>query len=145
MDLSSVRQFGRGESGRGLFRAAWHEGRPRWRGFDDQVGVRIQDYEQHEGIAMKKTVTFNKEGIGKLPEAKPVMYRIETNNGRDNYVGVAKRGRVQERIGEHLAGAKDPIPGAKVQIEQLPTIHRAEQKEKAVIARSQPKYNKTHK
>jgi len=113
---------------------------------------------------MKKTVPFNKDaihlpfmifesdaparsrsGIGKLPENRPVMYRIETSSGKDNYIGVAKRGRVQERIGEHLVGAKDPIPGAKVQIEQQPTIQRAEQKEKTVIARSQPKYNKTHK
>jgi hypothetical protein len=73
------------------------------------------------------------------------MYRIETSGGKDNYIGVAKRGRVQERIGEHLAGAKDAIPGSKVQIEQMPTIQRAEQKEKGAIARSQQKYNNMHK
>lgn len=94
---------------------------------------------------MKKTVPFNQSGIAKLPDDKPVVYRIETPSGKDNYVGVAKRGRVQERIAEHLPGSKDPIPGAKVQIEQMPTIQRAEAKEKGVIARSQPKYNKNHK
>ena len=71
---------------------------------------------------MKKTVPFNKTSIEKLPDNKPVIYRIQTNAGGDNYMGVAKRGRVQERIGEHLPGAKDPIPGAKVQIEQVGSI-----------------------
>jgi hypothetical protein len=94
---------------------------------------------------MKKTVPFNQSGVGRLPNDKPVLYRIETPGGKNNYVGVAKRGRVQERIAEHLPGSDDPIPGAKVQIEQMPTIQRAEQKEKGVIARAQPKYNKTHK
>lgn len=94
---------------------------------------------------MKKTVPFNRSGIAKLPNDRPVLYRIETPGGKDNYVGVAKRGRVQDRIAEHLPGSKDPIPGAKVQVEQMPTIRSAEVKEKGVIARSQPKYNKTHK
>lgn len=94
---------------------------------------------------MKKTVKFNQSGIAKLPDDKPVLYRIETSSGKGNYVGVAKRRRVQNRIQEHLPGNQDPIPGAKVQIEQMPTIQRAEQKEKAVIARTQPKYNKKHK
>lgn len=50
----------------------------------------------------KKTVNFNKTGISKLPNDKPVLYRIETGGGKPNYVGVAKRGRVQERLEEHL-------------------------------------------
>jgi hypothetical protein len=93
---------------------------------------------------MKKTVKFNQSGVAKLPNDKPVLYRIETSGGKENYIGVAKRGRVQERIAEHLPGSIDPVPGTKVQIEQMPTIERAEKKEKAVIARTQPKYNKTH-
>lgn len=92
-----------------------------------------------------KTVKFNKEGISKLPNDKPVNYTIETSGGKPNYVGIAKRGRVQERIAEHLSGAKDPIPGTKVRIEQAPTIRQAETKEQRIISRSQPKYNKTHK
>jgi hypothetical protein len=71
---------------------------------------------------MKKTVKFNSSGIGKLPENKPVIYRIETSGGKDNYIGVAKRGRVQERVAEHLPGTKEAVPGTKVQIEQMPTI-----------------------
>jgi hypothetical protein len=92
-----------------------------------------------------KTVKFNKEGIAKLPNDKPVNYTIETGGGKPNYVGIAKRGRVQERIAEHLSGAEHPIPGAKVRIEQAPTIQQAEKKEMRIISRSQPKYNKQGK
>jgi len=94
---------------------------------------------------MKKTVKFNQSAIGKLPESKPVIYRIETDGGKDNYIGIAKRGRVQERIQEHLPGAKDPVPGSKVQIEQMPSIQQAEKREIKIIKKEQPKYNDRHK
>jgi hypothetical protein len=94
---------------------------------------------------MRKTVDFSKSGIEKLPDDKPVVYTIETSGGKNNYTGVAKRGRVHERLQEHLPGAKDAIPGSKVRIEQTPTIQQAARKEKATIARSQPKYNRIHK
>ena len=42
----------------------------------------------------KKTVSFNKTGLQKLPNDKPVLYRIKSGGGDLNYVGVAKRGRV---------------------------------------------------
>lgn len=93
----------------------------------------------------RKTVDFNKFGISKLPDDKPALYKILTDGGKTNYAGVAKRGRVQERIAEHLAGKKDAVPGAKVQIEQLSSIGDAKAKETRVIARSQPKYNKEGK
>jgi hypothetical protein len=89
----------------------------------------------------KKTVPFNQAGIGKLPENKPVVYKILTGGGKTNYAGVAKRGRVQDRLGEHLGEGKDPVPGAKVQIEQMPGIAEAENKEARVISRSKPPYN----
>jgi len=82
----------------------------------------------------KKTVNFNKTGLGKLPASKPVMYKIKTKSGKVNYVGVAKRGRVQERLKEHLSGEKDYVPGAKVQIEQFGSIEEARKKETSVIA-----------
>ncbi len=49
-----------------------------------------------------KKIKYNKQDIGRLPNDKPVLYRIETDSGNLNYAGVAKRGRVQERISEHL-------------------------------------------
>jgi hypothetical protein len=93
----------------------------------------------------KKTVKLNQEGIAKLPDDKPVVYRILTEGGRNNYTGIAKRGRVQERLEEHLPEGKDPIPGAKVQIEQMPSIEAAREKEARIIARSEPRHNEQGK
>ena len=92
-----------------------------------------------------KKVSFNKKGIENLPDDKPVLYRIETEGGKTNYAGVAKRGRVQQRIAEHLPGAKDAIPGAKVRIEQMPSIGEAKAKEARVISRTKPRHNKQGK
>ena len=91
----------------------------------------------------KKTVNFNKSGVEKLPTDKPVLYRIKTRRGRTNYVGVAKRGRAQERILEHLDAGT--IPGAKVQVEQVSSIAEARKKERNIISRSKPKYNEQGK
>ena len=88
-----------------------------------------------------KRVNYNKTKIQDLPNDKSVVYRIETKSGKTNYVGVARRGRVQDRIGEHLG----EIPGAKVKIEQFDSIKDARSKEANVIKRSEPKYNKQGK
>ena len=85
-----------------------------------------------------KKVKYSKEGISQLPNDKPVLYRIETESGNLNYAGVAKRGRVKERITEHLG----EIPGTTVRIEQFSKISNAQKKEANVIKRNQPKYNK---
>ncbi len=89
----------------------------------------------------QKTVDFNRSGISRLPDDKPVLYRIQTEGGKTNYAGIAQRGRVQERVAEHLSDAKDAVPGAKVQIEQMKSIDEARAKETRVISRSKPKYN----
>jgi len=89
----------------------------------------------------KKTTNFNKKGINKLPNDKPVLYKIKTQLGGTNYAGVAKKGRVQERLEEHLG----EIPGNKVQIEQFNTIRAAEKKESNIIKIIQPKYNEKGK
>ena len=91
----------------------------------------------------KKTVAFNKSGAFKLPKNKTVVYKIKTVGDNTNYVGVAKRGRIQERILEHLDAGQ--IPGAKVQIEQVSSIAEARQKEQNIISRTKPKYNKQGK
>ena len=88
----------------------------------------------------QKTVKFNQTGASKLPNDKPVVYKVQTAGGNANYVGIAKRGRVQERIQEHLA--ENRIPGAKVKIEQTSSIGEARQKEENIISRSKPKYNR---
>lgn len=91
----------------------------------------------------KKTVKFNKSGAAKLPKNKPVVYKIKTESGKTNYVGIAKRGRAQERIQEHLEIGK--IPGVKVQVEQVKSIADAQKMEKNIISRTKPKYNKQGK
>jgi hypothetical protein len=88
-----------------------------------------------------KKVPFSKSGIADLPKDKPVLYRIETANGKLNYTGIAKRGRAQERLSEHLG----EIPGATVRIEQFGKIEEARAKEANVIKRNQPKYNEQGK
>ena len=88
-----------------------------------------------------RTVKYSKRGIEKLPNDKPVLYRIKTESGQMNYVGIAQKGRVRERISEHLG----QIPGAKVQIERFSSISDAQKKEVNVIRRTQAKYNKQGK
>ena len=92
-----------------------------------------------------KTTKFNKSSIGKLPNDKPVVYKIQSESGKNNYTGIAKRGRVQERIAEHLPGAKDAVPGAKVKIQQMNSIDDARKTESIIISRSKPKHNKQGK
>lgn len=98
-----------------------------------------------KSLMTRKTVDFNKTGISKLPDDKPVVYKILTGSGKNNYTGVAKRGRVQERLAEHLPGGKNPVPGAKVQIDQAPRVDQALKRESRIISRSSPRYNKQGK
>lgn len=93
----------------------------------------------------RKTVPFNQKGIEKLPDNKPVVYKILTDGGKNNYTGVAQRGRVQNRLQEHLPGGKDHVPGAKVQINQMGSIKEAEAKESRIISRTNPPHNEKGK
>ena len=88
-----------------------------------------------------KKVKYTKQGIGQLPDDKPVLYRIETEAGNPNYIGVAQRGRVRERLSEHLG----KIPGATVRIEQFNDIKDAMKKEINVIRRAKSKYHRQGK
>lgn len=93
----------------------------------------------------KKTITNNKTNISKLPNDKPVEYKITTDGGNVNYVGVAQKGRVQDRLKEHLPGGKDYVPGATVQIEQFKSISDARKQEAKDIRKIQPKHNEQGK
>ena len=93
----------------------------------------------------QRTVTFTSKEIEKLPDDKPVVYRILTDGGRNNYTGIAQRGRVQDRPREHLADGRDPVPGSRVRIEQARSITDARGREERIIARSKPRYNKRGK
>ena len=94
----------------------------------------------------KKTIKMVVENIQKLPQDKPVVYKILNKQGENIYTGIAKRGNVQDRIEDHLKGNADAIPGGeKVQIEQMPSIEEARHKEINIIARTKPRHNKQGK
>lgn len=94
----------------------------------------------------KKTGSFDKSGIEGLAKDKPVVYQIENAKGQNIYTGVAKRGRVEERLKEHLPGSKDSIRGGvKVKIQQKSSIDEALKTEARVIKRQQPAQNKKDK
>ena len=95
---------------------------------------------------VQKTVKLTKEGIDRLPNDKPVVYKIMNEQGKNIYTGVAKRGRIEDRLAEHLPRAKDKIPGgSKVQVTQKPSITEAQKSESRIVARSKPRHNKRGK
>ena len=94
----------------------------------------------------KKSSKFTPEGIESLSKDKPVVYRIEDAKGTNVYTGSAKKGRVEERLKEHLPGGKDPIPGGKkVVITQKPSIDEAQRSEQRIIKSAKPRHNKRGK
>ncbi len=94
----------------------------------------------------KRSGTFNKKGIESLAKDKPVVYEIENTRGKNLYTGSAKRGRVEERLKEHLPGGPDPVRGgAKVRILQKSSIDEAKKSEARIIKKSQPPQNKRGK
>jgi excinuclease UvrABC nuclease subunit len=89
---------------------------------------------------------FNKTSIKNLPEEKPILYLLQNNPGDELYLGVAKRGRVQERLREHLTLKKEKIPGAaKVKFTQFSSIKKAKKTEKQLIKKLEPKFNEQNK
>ena len=94
----------------------------------------------------KKSSKFTPEGIESLSKDKPVVYKIEDAKGANVYTGSAKKGRVEERLKEHLPGGKDPIPGGKkVVITQKPSIDEAQRSEQRIIKSAKPRHNKRGK
>lgn len=97
-------------------------------------------------MAGKKSGSFDKQGIEGLAKDKPVVYTIENAKGKNLYTGIAKRGRVEDRLKEHLPGAVDAVRGgAKVKIQQKSSIAAAEKSEARIIKSQQPPQNKKGK
>ncbi|PCJ57008.1 MAG: hypothetical protein COA73_11315 [Candidatus Hydrogenedentota bacterium] len=97
-------------------------------------------------MGTKKTAPFDKKGIESIAKDKPIVYTIENSAGTNIYTGIAKRGRVEERLKEHLPGGKDPIRGGtKVRIEQKPSIDAAKKSETRIIKSKKPSQNKQGK
>ena len=94
-------------------------------------------------MAGKKSGSFDEKGIESLAKDKPIVYTIGDSKGDPLYVGVAKKGRVEERLKEHLPGAADPVPGGvKVKIQQKPSIAEAKKSEARIIKKQKPPQNK---
>ena len=87
---------------------------------------------------MKKTASYDKPGIKTLADDKPIVYRIQNKNGKDLYVGAARRGRAHEAIAEHLG----KIPGATVTIQRSDSMEEARIAEQKLINMYNPKYNR---
>ncbi len=97
-------------------------------------------------MAGKKRGSFNKEGIEGLAKDKPVVYEIQDGKSKNLYTGSAKKGRVGDRLKEHLPGGKDPIRGGKkVVIQQKSSIDEALKSEARIIKSQQPPQNKKGK
>ncbi|MCH7480357.1 MAG: GIY-YIG nuclease family protein [Chloroflexi bacterium] len=97
-------------------------------------------------MGKRKNTNMNPDDIQELANDKPVVYKILNNAGKNIYTGSAKRGRVEDRIKEHLLGGKDPIRGGRrVLIDQKNSIQEAEDSESRIIKRSKPKFNKLGK
>ncbi|MHC5718554.1 MAG: toll/interleukin-1 receptor domain-containing protein [Nostoc sp.] len=89
-----------------------------------------------------QSVNFTLEGISQLYNDKPIVYKILTKGGKNNYTGVAKRGEIYITIQKHLQPGKNRVPGCKVKIERMSTIQEAQDKADRIIKTSKPKYNK---
>lgn len=87
--------------------------------------------------------SFTKTNVGKVPKDKPVVYKLKNSKGENLYTGVAKKGRAEDRLKEHLPGGPDPKSGAKsFQIKQTKSIDQAKREEKKIIKQENPKLNK---
>lgn len=88
-----------------------------------------------------KTVNLSLQGIDQVPENKSVVYKILTEGARNNYTGVASRGKIKATLQKHLQKGKSYVPGSKIHIEQMTSIKEAKQKADRIVKKSTPKYN----
>ncbi len=94
----------------------------------------------------KKSGNFNEAGIRELAKDKPVVYHLDNAQGKTLYTGIAKRGRVSDRLSEHLPGGVDPIKGAaRGGIQQKASIADAKKAEAKAIKPLPPPQNKRGK
>lgn len=93
-----------------------------------------------------RTQKFTKENVENVPKDKAIVYKIKNVGGENLYTGIAGRGRVQDRLMEHKTLKRELIPnGTRFQFTQVKNKERAEQIEKQIIRKEQPKFNKQNK
>ena len=86
---------------------------------------------------------LNKTNTEKVDVNSPVVYKMFNQSGSLLYIGIAKRGRGEERLMEHVNKKGEKIPGA-TQFQSMPvkTVEDARKIEKKLIKSSEPKFNK---
>ena len=90
-----------------------------------------------------RTQKFTKENIREVPKDKAIIYKIKNINNDNLYTGIAGRGRVQDRLMEHKTLKRELIPGGtRFQFTQVKNKDRAEQIERQIIRKEQPRFNK---
>lgn len=90
----------------------------------------------------KKTIKFTKINVNRVPDDKPIVYKIKDKSGNNLYTGIAGKGRVQDRLNEHKTVKGEIIPGGtKFQIAQVKNSDDAIKLEKQIIKNEQPKFN----
>ncbi len=93
-----------------------------------------------------KTQKFTKANITKVPGDKAIVYKIKSAKGENLYTGVASRGRSRDRLLEHKDLKREKIlGGTRFQYAQVKNKNIAEQIEKQIIRKEQPKFNKQNK
>lgn len=82
---------------------------------------------------------FTKKEIQNADNDRPVVYTLK-KAGKPVYVGIAKRGRVQDRLQEHLG----EIPASEFSTRSYDSISDARKAEEKKIKREKPRFNDQH-
>lgn len=89
-----------------------------------------------------KTQTLTKGNIEKVPGDKPGVYRIKNSQNKILYIGMAKGGRLDERIAEHDGEFRG---GTRFQYKTAASKEGAERMERKEIKNWKPVFNKKDK
>lgn len=96
-------------------------------------------------MAIKKFTALKpitKANIEKVPADKPGVYRIKNSQNKTLYIGMAKGGRLDERIAEHKGEFKG---GTRFQYKLAPNKEVAKKMEREEIKNWKPIFNKKDK
>ena len=97
-------------------------------------------------VKFNRTQKLISKNIEKVPENKAIIYKIKNPAGKNLYTGVAGRGRAQDRLWEHKELKRESIHGGtRFQFAQVKNKERAENIERQIIKKEQPKFNEQNK
>lgn len=85
---------------------------------------------------------FNKETIETLPADHPNGYKLFNQKGELSYVGIAQRGRINNRLLEHQNNPELNKEVTHFATKEFSSIDQARAWEEQVIEAEDPKFNK---